>query len=98
MLGGLEELCILATGRLKESASGVRIQELISTVRGKSISYGAIYTALDRMEAKGLLRSNLSASTPKRGGRRVRYFHVTDAGREELEETRRVRREVMNPL
>jgi DNA-binding PadR family transcriptional regulator len=41
---------------------------------------GAVYTALDRLEQKGFVRSRLGSSTPKKGGRRKRFYEVTGTG------------------
>ena len=43
-----------------------------------------MYTALERMEAKGLIRSRMGDPTPQRGGRAKRYVTVTAAGRQAL--------------
>ena len=41
---------------------------------------GAIYTTLDRLEDKGLLKSSIGEATPERGGRAKRYYAVTSNG------------------
>jgi DNA-binding PadR family transcriptional regulator len=46
----------------------------------REIARGALYTSLDRLEAKGFVRSWLSNPTAARGGRERRYFAVTPAG------------------
>jgi DNA-binding PadR family transcriptional regulator len=44
------------------------------------VSPGAIYTALDRLERRGLVRSRLGEPTPQRGGKRKRYYQITTRG------------------
>ena len=45
-----------------------------------SVSRGALYTTLDRLEQKGLLRSRLGDPLPERGGRARRYYTVSPRG------------------
>jgi len=52
---------------------------------------GAVYAALDRLEAKGLVRSLLGDPTPQRGGKRKRLFEITPSGMSTLRDLRRVR-------
>jgi PadR family transcriptional regulator PadR len=47
---------------------------------GRDISIGALYTCLHRMEEKGYLLASSGLSTPTRGGRKKRYFKVSDRG------------------
>jgi DNA-binding PadR family transcriptional regulator len=76
-LGELEQIVLLAVLRLGDEAYGVPILEQIEKQTGRSIARGALYTALDRLEAKGCLRSRLGAPLAERGGRARRYFSVT---------------------
>ena len=55
---------------------------------GRKVARGALYTALDRLEAKGCLRSRLGEPLPERGGRARRYFTVTPAAVRALKESR----------
>ena len=56
----------------------------------RRVGRGALYTALERLEAKGCLRSTMGEALPQRGGRARRYFTVTAAGMRALRESRRV--------
>jgi PadR family transcriptional regulator PadR len=51
---------------------------------------GSVYAALERLEAKDLVDSNLGEPTAERGGKAKRYFHVTKEGLRQIRETRRV--------
>ena len=79
-LGEFEQMVLLAILRLGEDAYGVSIREEIAACTGREPAPGALYTTLDRMEQKGLVRSWMGESTAQRGGKAKRYFAVTKAG------------------
>jgi PadR family transcriptional regulator, regulatory protein PadR len=79
-LGEFEQVVLLAILRLGESAYGVTIRAEIAEYTGRRPAPGALYTALDRLEVKGLVRSWLGDPTPQRGGRAKRYVKVTKKG------------------
>ncbi len=87
-IGEFEELVLLSVAGLKTDAYAIKIQEKIATNTGRSVTMGALYTALDRLEDKGFVASQLGAVTPKRGGRRKRYYQVTQNGIKVLLELR----------
>jgi PadR family transcriptional regulator PadR len=82
MLGEFEYLLIAASVRLGDDAYGVAIREEIETLTRRSCSTGALYTTLDRLEAKGLVRTWMGEATPQRGGRPKRMVRVTPAGKQ----------------
>jgi DNA-binding PadR family transcriptional regulator len=79
-LGEFEQAVMLAIWRLGEDAYGVTIRRDIEARMGRSVAVGALYTALDRLERKGLIRSTTSEPLPQRGGRSRRQVAVTAAG------------------
>lgn len=80
MLGEFEYLLLAATMRLGEGAYGAAIrQEIVETTR-RNCSIGALYTTLDRLESKGLVKTWLGGATSERGGRAKRLVRVTAAG------------------
>lgn len=83
-IGILEEAVLLATFHLQPQAYGVSIRDLIRERTGDSVSFGAIYTTLDRLTQKGFLEYRDGDATPERGGRAKRYFRLTFAGRQAL--------------
>jgi DNA-binding PadR family transcriptional regulator len=83
-LGELEQVLLLALLRLGGDAYGAAIRAEILERTGRSITAGAIYPTLDRLEERGLLRSRLGEPTGERGGRARRYFKVTGAGVREI--------------
>jgi len=87
-LGELEQIVLLAVMRLGERAYAVPILEQIEEQAGRQVARGALYTALDRLEAKGCLRSRLGEPLAERGGRARRYFTVTPMAVRALKESR----------
>ena len=83
-LGEFEQLLLFAVVQLGDEAYGTRIRAAIETKTGRSVSPGAIYTALDRLESRGLVTSRLGDPTPQRGGKRKRYYRIQSAGVELL--------------
>lgn len=81
-LGELETLIILAVLRLEDGAYGISIRDEIEERTGRRLTRGAIYTALRRLRAKGLLESEMGDPTPVRGGRAKRFFRATPEGLE----------------
>jgi PadR family transcriptional regulator, regulatory protein PadR len=76
-LGEFELILLLTILRLGEDAYGVPLTRELSLLRGKDVSVGSVYAALDRLELKGLIASSLGEPSPERGGRAKRYFRVT---------------------
>lgn len=89
-LGEFELMILLAVIHLGDDAYGVPISRELERHRGRGVSVGSVYAALERMEAKGLVTSTLGDPTPERGGKAKRYFTVTKAGLRQVHETRRV--------
>jgi DNA-binding PadR family transcriptional regulator len=90
-IGEFEELVLLAVRGLGDEAYGVAIKLLLDRETSRDVSIGAVYAALDRLEAKGLVRSGARAGPPVRGGRQRRAFGITSAGARSLQEMQRVR-------
>jgi len=79
-LGEFEYSVLLAVLQLGDGAYPVPIRELIESRTGRTVARGALYTALERLESKGCVRSALRDATDDRGGRPRRYFTVSAAG------------------
>jgi DNA-binding PadR family transcriptional regulator len=88
-LGELEQIVLLAVLRVGDQAYAIPILEQIEQHTGRKVARGALYTALDRLESKGCLRSRLGDPLPERGGRARRYFTVTPVAVRALRESRR---------
>jgi len=80
MLGEFEYVLITAAVSLGESAYGAAIREEIEKVAGRRCSIGALYTTIERLEKKGMLRTWMGESTAQRGGRAKRMVSVTPEG------------------
>jgi PadR family transcriptional regulator, regulatory protein PadR len=83
-IGDFEQLILFALVRLGSDAYGVTIRHEIENRTGRSISPGALYTALDRLETRGLVSSRLGDPTPERGGKRKRLYTLQPAGERAL--------------
>src|SRR5262245_3111840 len=79
-LGEFEQLVLLAIARLADDAYGVAIRQDIVRHGRRSVSVGALYVTLDRLEKKGYVRSSWGDATAVRGGRAKRYYVLTSAG------------------
>ncbi|HEY0741749.1 MAG TPA: PadR family transcriptional regulator [Chryseosolibacter sp.] len=90
-LGEFEEVVILTVGILYREAYGVSIKKEIETRLGRSVSVGALQTALKRLEDKGYIESSDGESTEERAGRPRKYFQITALGKKAIEYTRSTR-------
>jgi PadR family transcriptional regulator PadR len=89
-LGEFEQIVLLAILRVREDAYGVPIRLEIETRTGRSVTVGALYRTLDRLEEKGYVASSFGDPTPARGGRSRRYFKLRPAGLRTLRASRDV--------
>jgi len=80
MLGEFEYLILSAATRLGEDAYGAAIRQEIEDATRHRCSIGALYTTLDRLEAKGFIKTRMGDPTPQRGGRPKRMVRVTAMG------------------
>lgn len=87
-LGEFEQLVLLAILHHDEDAYGVTIRREIERRTHRTVTVGALYTALDRLQAKGLVTSTTSLPTRERGGRSKRFFTVTTQGEKALVRSR----------
>jgi PadR family transcriptional regulator PadR len=87
-LGTFEEQVMLAVLRTDRQAYGMAIRRELEKVTGRSITIGAVYVTLDRLESKGLVTS---ARTPRDESGSRRLFAVTPAGAQALTATRAMR-------
>lgn len=90
-LGELEEIALLVVIGLAPDAYGVAVQRRLERDAHRRIALGAVYAALDRLERKGFVVSQVGDATPQRGGRRKRVFSATPAGVRAAREVRRTR-------
>lgn len=90
-LGEFEELVLLTIANLANDAYGVAILNDISERANRKLSIGALHSTLTRLEEKGYISSYLGEPTNERGGRRKRYFELTDSAVAELNNMKALR-------
>jgi len=84
-IGQFEHVVLAAVLALDDAAYGVTIHAKVEQlITPKTVSLGAVYATLDRLEDKGLVRSWLSNPTPERGGRSKRHYRLEPAGERAL--------------
>lgn len=65
---------------------GLEINLAFKENTGRGMSLGAMYTQLERLEGRGLLKSREGEATHERGGNRRKYFKVSGKGQRALRE------------
>ena len=83
-LGEFEQVVLLAVARRDGEGYGMSLRREIEASADRSVSIGAIYATLERLEEKRYVTSREGDSTPERGGRARRHFSITRAGSEAL--------------
>jgi DNA-binding PadR family transcriptional regulator len=89
-LGEFEQITLLALLRLEPDAYGASMQREIEARTGRPVLLSAVYTTLDRLERKGLVRSWIGEPTPERGGRRKKFYRLEPVGAEAVTSALRV--------
>ena len=85
-LGEFEYAVLLAILQI-EDAYAVPVRAFLEERTGRPVARGALYTALERLETKGCVKSRMGDPTDERGGKPRRYFTVTPAGLRALKTT-----------
>ena len=97
-LGEFQEIVLLTILVLNDDAYGVTIKREINQRVKRSISRGALHTALTRLEEKGFITSKQGETNPERGGRPKRYYTVSNRGIEALQEAKELRDQLWNQI
>jgi len=99
-LGEFELLILAALMMLGENAYGMTVYEQVKklAVGTRSVSLGACYTTLDRLEQKGYVKSFFADPTPERGGRAKRYFEITGLGQVAMRNALKVAQNMLSGL
>ena len=98
-LGDFEQLLLLSLLRLGDSATALDLRERMEELAGRSVSRGALYRTLDRLEDKGWVAWEVDEEdVPERGGRPRRRFRVTGDGVAVLRASRDTLRELWSGL
>jgi DNA-binding PadR family transcriptional regulator len=97
-LGEFEQQLLLALTQLGDDAYTVTIRRTIERGTGRRVSPGAIYTALERLEKRGLVSSRFGEPTPERGGKRKKFYRIEAAGLAALRTARALLQRLSKPL
>lgn len=91
LLGPFEEMVLLALLRMDNHAYGMEIRRDLEDRLRRTVTIGAVYSALERMQAKGWVGSQTVEGGAERGGRGRRYFGVQAEGAQVLTRSRELR-------
>ncbi len=89
MLGRFEEAILLVLIGAKGEATTAGIYEVLSE-KLKKVSFGAIYTTLDRMEDKKFVTRRKGEPLAHRGGKARYYYKITNGGRTAVIESQKL--------
>ena len=90
-LGEFEELVLLTIAALVDEAYSVGICDDLEKRTGRAVKLGVVHAVLNRLEEKGLVKSKLGEATNVRGGKRKRYYSITNAGKAGILKAKEVR-------
>jgi PadR family transcriptional regulator PadR len=97
-LGEFEEIVILTIGILNNQAYSVSIKDEIESRLSRTVSFGALHTALKRLEEKGYLKSYAGEATDSRAGRPRQYFEITAMGKKAMQNAKETRDELWKAI
>lgn len=97
-LGEFEIIVLASLVRLGDDAYGVSIIDDIESRADRSVSIGALYSTLSRLEKKGYTRAQMGEATPQRGGRAKKYYAITAEGQAQLERSARILSRMLGDL
>lgn len=90
-LGEFEEIVLLSVAVMQGQAYGVALMHEIVEQTGRSVKLNQVHSALQRLEEKGMVESEVGGATAERGGRRKRLYTVTACGQRTLQQIQDVR-------
>jgi len=88
-LGEFEQMVLLAIIQQSDQAFALEVRREIQESAGRSVSRGAFYTTLDRLERKGLVSWTEETPEDVRRNAPLRLYRVTPSGLEALRGSRR---------
>ena len=88
LLTRTEERILLTVYLLGDEAYGISIRKHLENTIGRKYSVGAIYVPLERLTTKGFLISFSGEPLPERGGKRKRFYKITNQGLMALRKTK----------
>jgi DNA-binding PadR family transcriptional regulator len=90
-LGEFEELVLLTIAALISEAYSVAVCDELEKHTGRKVKLGVVHAVLNRLEEKGFIKSKLGEATNVRGGKRKRYYTVTNTGKVALIKSKELR-------
>lgn len=90
-MGEFEELILTMVLILEDNAYGNTIVKAIKEHQNRDLNLSSVHITLYRLEEKGFLTSHMAGATNERGGRKKRYFVITNAGKNLLQEMKDAR-------
>ena len=93
-LGEFQEIVLLSILILDDRAYGLKIQKEMSQRLNRPLSRGALHAALSRLSEKGFINSHFGGATAERGGRRKRFYTLTNSGKIALQRVKELREEM----
>jgi PadR family transcriptional regulator PadR len=97
-IGEFEELVLLTIATLMNDAYSVAICDELEKSTGRSAKLGVVHAVLNRLEEKGLVKSKLGEATSTRGGKRKRFYIITNGGKAALIKSKELRDELWNKI
>ena len=97
-LGEFEEIVLLTIAALVNDAYSVSICDELEKNLGRPAKLGVVHAVLNRLEDKGYVKSKLGEATSTRGGKRKRYYSVTNGGKAALIKSRELRDQLWNRI
>jgi PadR family transcriptional regulator, regulatory protein PadR len=97
-IGEFEELVLLTIAALVNDAYSVAICDELEKNTGRSAKLGVVHAVLNRLEEKGLVKSKLGEATSTRGGKRKRFYSITNGGKAALIKSKELRDELWSKI
>ena len=97
-VGEFEELVLLTVATLVNDAYSVGICDALEQHTGRSVKLGVVHAVLNRLEDKALVKSRLGEATSIRGGKRKRYYTITNAGKAAVIRAKEIRDGLWNAI
>ena len=85
MLSKLEELILLAVFRGGADATAGDVQSALSAAFKREQQFGSVFTSLDRLSEKKMVRWKKGEPDARRGGRAPRLYEITALGQKSLD-------------
>ena len=97
-LGEFEQMVLLAILQGGKNANALEVRRELEASANRTVSKGAFYTTLDRLEKKNYLTWEARVVEGSRGGHPQRHFKVTPEGIAELQKSRAALRKLWRGL